>query len=404
MIAFHPSGSARAWLLARTNHTGIHGNGPGTLIRFSYPNDIIAASVFTNVVATWMSNELEPVIAQHSGGFWGEPVSDYGSFWGAGFPAVWVQEDSGSSYPSIHTTDDTLQTLNAEYFTAMVKAIVGTAAHLAHPIGRKPLDIIEVANSDWTPGSGIGGGVFRAKHEEGASESDGDPRDLAWSNAQINSNQKWLQVQTEPHGVALQTDARPASSETMLQAKLLGGDTTGTGLSCSNQLRFGFLTPPNTNRVYLARIHVDGRYVAGAADFDCITNLHEVVAGGGFLQLPNLTNLPGGAVYGSCDIAARFLNTEPAHCRLRITGVSERSVAMAATAQLGAHIIDDLEVRTNLASGNDWTLVKSYTNYVSPEAAHFDAGWTEIAREFDPSVLPATGAQFFRLKRTWIHP
>jgi hypothetical protein len=403
MIAFHPSGPARGWLFARTNHTGIRVDGPGIPIRFSYPNDLSVASVFTNVVATWMRHELEPMIAQHSGGFWGQSVSDYGSFWAAGFPAVWVQEDSGSSYPSIHTTDDTLQTLNAEYFSAMVKAIVGTAAHLAHPIGRKTLDIIEVANSDWTPDSGIGGGVFRAKHEEGASEIDGDPRDLAWSNAQTNPNQKWLRVQTEPHGVALQTDARPASSETMLQAKLLGGDTTGTGLSCSNQLRFGFLTPPNSNRVYLVRIHVDGRYVAGAADYNCITNLHEVVAVGGFLQLPNLTNLPDGAVYGTCDITARFLNMEPANCRLRITGVSERSVALAATAQLGAHIIDDLEISTNLAFGKDWTLVKSYTNHVSPDAAHFDAGWTEIAREFDPSVLPV-GAQFFRLKRTWIHP
>lgn len=75
---------------------------------------------------------------------------------------------------------------------------------------------------------------------------------------------------------------------------------------------------------------------------------------------------------------------------------------VAATAQLGAHIIDALEVRTSLASSTEWMTVKSYTNYVRPDAAHFDAGWTEIVRELDLSVLPASDTRYFRLKRTWI--
>jgi uncharacterized short protein YbdD (DUF466 family) len=63
-----------------------------------------------------------------------------------------------------------------------------------------------------------------------------------------------------------------------------------------------------------------------------------------------------------------------------------------------------LEVTANLGSAGAWTFVQSYTNYVSPDAAHFDTGWTELAREFDPAQLPMSEAHFFRLRRTWINP
>jgi len=106
----------------------------------------------------------------------------------------------------------------------------------------------------------------------------------------------------------------------------------------------------------------------------------------------------------TCDLDARFLDTNAANCRLRLGPVSDGSVVLLASAQLGTRIIDDLEVSTRLGSSAEWKLLKSYTNYVSPDAAHFEAGWTELEREFDRSLLPESGAHFFRLKRTWINP
>jgi hypothetical protein len=68
---------------------------------------------------------------------------------------------------------------------------------------------------------------------------------------------------------------------------------------------------------------------------------------------------------------------------------------------MGAHVIDDLEVRPNLAPPVRWTLLKSYTNVVSPDATHFESGWTEVVREVEASLLPEGTSHFFRLKRTW---
>ena len=137
---------------------------------------------------------------------------------------------------------------------------------------------------------------------------------------------------------------------------------------------------------------------------DCVTNLHEVIAGGGFIEVPDLNSVPNGAVYGTCDLAVRFLNTSSANCQLWVSSLDDRSMVLLASAQLGTRIVDDLEVSTRLGSSAEWKFLKSYTNYVSPDAAHFEAGWTELEREFDSSLLPASGAHFFRLKRTWISP
>jgi hypothetical protein len=60
----------------------------------------------------------------------------------------------------------------------------------------------------------------------------------------------------------------------MFPTQLAVGDKTGTGVSASHRLRFRFLTPPDPNRAYLARIHVDGRYARTRADFYCVT-VHE---------------------------------------------------------------------------------------------------------------------------------
>lgn len=405
MIAFHQGGSPSYLLGGRLTHTGVRRYDPGVPFEFVYPNDMSVASTFINVAAAYgLNSVISPVINWPGANMFGGPTSDYGSFWAADFPALCVREITKDDSPLIHSTNDTLNTLNWDYFTSVVKAITGAAAQLAEPIGRKSLDVIEVVSSDWTPGSGIGGSVLQAKHEAAGSESGPDPRDLAGGYASTNANPKCLRIFTDPYNVELQSDSRPASSESIFRAKLSVADTTGSGVTCSNRLRFSFVTPPQTNRIYLARVRLDGHYVAGASDFDCITNLQEVVAAGGFLELPALISVPDRAVYGTCDISARFLNTEPANCRLRFSRMSEANLELLATAQLGVHIIDDLEVSTNLNSGTDWVSVQSYPNYVRPDVVHFEAGWTELPREVDRSRLPAAGPLFFRLKRTWMHP
>jgi hypothetical protein len=357
------------------------------------------ASVFTNVVENYSPACHMALSTKISSPYMG--VSDEEQFWARNIPAVWVYDGGGTP---IHSPQDIIDRVNLDYFTATVRAIVGTTAQLARPVGSEPLAILEVSNSDWTPGSGIGGSLFLAKFEEGASEGESDPHDVTWSLTPSESTAKWLRVQSEPYGLGLQTDARPSSSETTFRLKLLAGDTTGTGLSCSNGLRFRFLTAPDPDLIYVVRVHVEGRYAQDSGDFDCITNLAKLATVGGFLRLPSIADVPAGAVYGTCDLSVRSLDREPRHCALRTASMSERSISIVAPAQLGARTIDTLEISTNLAVGTAWTPVMSYTNDVRLDAAHFDSGWTEVVHEFERSMLPPSGSHFFRIRRTWTQP
>ncbi len=287
MLAWDGSGGPALRL-----HTRTTGN-PG------YSNDLFIASVFTNVVSAYgLSTSLSPVITPNADG-----ASDHASFWNKGYPALYAEEDyPGDFNPYYHSVNDTLAHVNLGYFTAFTRAAVGTVAHLAAPTGAVPFDVVEVVNSDWTPGSGIGAGVFYPKHVAGATENGLDPRDVTWSDAPTNANAKWLKIHTDPYGVELMTDSRPAASQTVFLGKLSVVDTTGLGVSCSNRLRFDFLTPPDSNRIYTVRIHVDGRYTQPAGDFDCVTNLPDVIASGGYVDLPNLSQVTNGVVYGTCEI------------------------------------------------------------------------------------------------------
>ena len=104
----------------------------------------------------------------------------------------------------------------------------------------------------------------------------------------------------------------------------------------SRRVRFGpaYCYARNTHEylgfsaVYLLRAHVDGCYLVTGRNFDCVTNLHEVVSAGGFLDLPSLVQVPDGAVYGTCDISARLLNQDAANCRLRVASVDSSSIVL----------------------------------------------------------------------------
>jgi hypothetical protein len=283
-----------------------------------------------------------------------------------------------------------------------VQAAVATTAHLAGPVAAVPsADVIELASSDWAPGSGLGAGVLLARHLPGATETGSDPWDLALTNAPANPDTNWFKLATVPDDVALVTDSRPTNSETLFTANLTVAPT-GAVVSCSNRLRFDFAAPPAPNRLYTARIQLNGPFTQ-PTNFLCITNLRSVITPGGYLDLPRLTNAPAGTVYGTCEIAGRLLDTNRASCRLRLLSLAGSTLDLGTDAQIGGRIIDEFETCTNLA-GNNWTWLASYTNDVLPDAASFDSGWKQLTRTVDVSSLPAASQHYFRFKRSWPAP
>jgi Zn-dependent M28 family amino/carboxypeptidase len=86
------------------------------------------ATLFTNVVAAYgMAASLEPVIIAN-----GDSASDHASFWQRGYPAVLaIEQYPGDFNAYYHTTNDRVQNVNLAYYTAFVKAAVGSVAHAA---------------------------------------------------------------------------------------------------------------------------------------------------------------------------------------------------------------------------------------------------------------------------------
>jgi hypothetical protein len=388
MIAWNTNSPDTFQLYTRTPST------PG------YTNDLLIATTFTNAVNAYgLSNRLAPVIIAN-----GFTPSDHSSFWNKGYAAILAIEEYGGDFNLYyHTVNDTLSRFNLPYFTAAVQAGIATVAHLAGPVSRVPsADVVELASSDWTPGSGIGAGVFLARHLPGATETDSDPWDLVLTNAPANPDTNWLKLTTVPYGTALVTDSRPTNSETVFTASLTAIAPAGFAVSCTNRLRFDFLTPPAPDRLYTARIVVSGPYTQ-PTNFLCITNLRPVVTAGGYLDMPRLTNAPAGSVYGTCEIAARLLDTNRASCHLRLLSFSGTTLELGTDAQIGGRIIDEFETCTDLA-GNNWVWLASYTNDVLPDAASFDSGWKALTRTVGVSSLPASSQYYFRFKRSWPAP
>jgi hypothetical protein len=93
-----------------------------------YADDMAVATLFTNVVAAYgMAASLEPVIIAN-----GDSASDHASFWQRGYPAVLaIEQYPGDFNAYYHTTNDRVQNVNLAYYTAFVKAAVGSVAHAA---------------------------------------------------------------------------------------------------------------------------------------------------------------------------------------------------------------------------------------------------------------------------------
>lgn len=117
MVAWDSDGDGAALLHTRTP------SDPG------YASDRGIADLFVNV-ASWYGLPLAPSVAAD-----GLPYSDHGSFWEHGYPAVLAIEDDLEDFnPWYHSSGDLLANIHLPYFTAFVKAAVGTAAHLAVPL------------------------------------------------------------------------------------------------------------------------------------------------------------------------------------------------------------------------------------------------------------------------------
>jgi hypothetical protein len=93
-------------------------------VRPGNPGDQAIAETFSGAVSGY-GLDLVPQIQADGMGY-----SDHYSFWDTGFPATLAIEDGSDFNPNYHSIDDTLDTLDLDYFTDFVKASVATLAHL----------------------------------------------------------------------------------------------------------------------------------------------------------------------------------------------------------------------------------------------------------------------------------
>ena len=114
MIAYNTPGSAAT--IEMDIRSGTAGN-----------PDRVLSTMITDVIQAYQLNLTAVVYPSNDAG------SDQYSFWQAGFPAVLVIEDWEDHTPYYHTLSDDVDSLNLDYFTAYVKAILGAAAHLGKP-------------------------------------------------------------------------------------------------------------------------------------------------------------------------------------------------------------------------------------------------------------------------------
>jgi len=365
----------------------------------SYSNDLALAIAFTNVVSDYgLGTQLAPIITANGMG-----QSDHVSFWNRGYPAMLVSEDYLADFNTFyHTVNDNLAHANLRFCTAATRALVGTLATLAAPVESFPLDVLRVTAGNWQTNSGVGGGAFLAKILPAPAVSGLDASDVAWSNAPAPALAAWLRPYGELDGEPLQTDARPDADEVRFVTRLSVVTTNGAALSTSNCVQFDFLAPRRADRIYLARVITAPEFTQPAVPFLSVTNLRDLVAQGGPLALPDLLNATNGAVYGSCELVVRALNTDPAACRLAVASVGASLVVLTTLAQVGAAIVDTVETRAAPDAVEAWQAVAGFTNTVTPDTATFDSGWKELSYIVDTSALPPALQRFFRLSRTWL--
>lgn len=379
------------------------GNGDKVLNLYVRPGnaaELDAATTFTNVVRIYgLGDGLSPAIVQETVDW-----SDHYSFNSYGFPAICaIEEDVADFNPYYHTTNDTLARLNLPFFTRAAQAVAGTAAHLARPAQRLTFDAIQIHNGAFLAATNIGVGTFVARHESGAAEGY-DARDAASAGMATNPYAAWLDIYTAPYATNLAVDARPADSETIFRGKLAAVKISAGNLTCTNRLKFDFAGGTDTNCAYVVRVTVDSNATPSRTAFACTTNLNQIVAGGGYLRLPGLSNVANGTVYGTCEISRRFVARAASNLVLQLPQVFSGGATLSLPCQLGVRAADMVEYTTNLFPAAPWLPLAFFTNEPIPDAAGFETGWTSAETNLDVSGTGDSPMLYFRVKRRWLAP
>jgi len=93
--------------------------------RSDVSGSVAMAGTFSQVVAAYELDLTTDVHVDH----WLGNFSDNRSFWDQGYAAILVIEDEDDFTPYYHMIDDTMGTLDIDYFTEIVRAGIGTFAH-----------------------------------------------------------------------------------------------------------------------------------------------------------------------------------------------------------------------------------------------------------------------------------
>ena len=379
------------------------GNGDNVLNLYVRPGnaaELDAAATLTNVVRVYgLGAGVVPAVVQETVDW-----SDHYSFNSYGYPAVClIEEDVEDFNPYYHTTNDTLARLDLPFFTHATKAVAGAAAHLARPVQRLTFDSIRIQNGAFLAATNVGVGTFVARHESGAAEGS-DSRDAAWSGMATNPNAAWLKIYTEPYSTGLAVDSRPTNSETIFRGKLAAVKTSAGNLTCTNRLKFDFAAGTDTNCAYAVRVTVDSNATPNRTAFECTTNLAHVVAGGGFLRLPGLSNVANGTVYGTCEISRRFVSRASSNLVFSMPQIFSNGATLSLPCQLGVRAVDSIEYTTNLVPAAPWVPLVAFTNEPIPDADGFETGWMSVERSIDASGPGDSPIHYFRFKRQWLAP
>ncbi|MDQ5986293.1 MAG: hypothetical protein CSYNP_02014 [Syntrophus sp. SKADARSKE-3] len=105
--------------------------------------DLPIAQTYMSVVTTYGMDQIFNAVIEDDG----ETASDHAPFWelmadcmkrdstAACYPAAWIIEYAEKGYlnPKMHSAEDRVGIMNMSYYAAVVKAAMGTAAHLAEP-------------------------------------------------------------------------------------------------------------------------------------------------------------------------------------------------------------------------------------------------------------------------------
>jgi hypothetical protein len=135
----------------------------------SLPGSLTLIQLFADVVDAY-SLDLVPELIPN-----GMRRSDHAPFWDYGYTAILAIEDLDDFNPFYHTTNDQLQYLDMGYYTDMVKASVGTFAHMSNCLIRDGVGYLDSHVTDASDGTAIAGAMVTASDSAGglpATETD----------------------------------------------------------------------------------------------------------------------------------------------------------------------------------------------------------------------------------------